>query len=74
MFLRFLLGAVASKYNKYSLVRYSNGVCMFYYSDIYNYILDHDRDRQNAAHRLLVHVPGATRQDNVAIHIPNLKN
>jgi len=38
-----------------------------------NCILDRDRDRLNVGHRLLVHVPGGIRRDNVARHIPKIK-
>jgi len=34
---------------------------------------DHDRVHQNVVLRLQGHVPGVTRQDNVARHIPKIK-
>lgn len=38
-----------------------------------NYILDLDLDHPNVVHHLHGHVPGATRLDNVASHIPKIK-
>lgn len=75
MFKFFLLGAVSSKYDTYSLgVAEMVNKCFDIMIHIYfNYILDHDRVHPNVVHHLQGHVPGVTRQDNVARHIPKIK-